>query len=83
VYGQPYRGFESLSLRQPAITGRVAGMIGRPGWSREFVGPEPCALCHREPRQARKGATVNGPTQVPQVNLGPISASPSTPTAGF
>ena len=47
---------------------------------RDFAGPEPCALCHRESRQARKGATVSGPTQVPQVHLGPIS--PDRPAVG-
>ena len=39
-----------------------------------FVGLEPCALRSREPRQAREGATVSGPPQVPQVTLSPIMA---------
>ena len=43
-------------------------------FGRKFAGPEPCALRHREPRQARKGATVSGARQVPQVHLGPISS---------
>ena len=38
----------------------------------KFMGPKPCALQSREPRQAREGATVSEPLQVPQVNLGPI-----------
>ena len=38
-----------------------------------IAGPKPCALRSRELRQARKGATVSGPSQVPQVTLGPIT----------
>jgi DNA polymerase III subunit gamma/tau len=51
----------------------VSDLVGPPSSRSKFMGPEPCALCRRQPRQARKGATARGPTQVPQVHLGPIS----------
>ena len=53
----------------------------------KLAGLEPCALLSREPRQARKGATVSGSPQVPQVHLGPITdgaglARPAPPPLG-
>ena len=46
------------------------------------MGLEPCALRFREPRQARKGATVSGSPQVPQVHSSPISVgNPGDPQA--
>src|SRR4030095_15991892 len=62
---------------------RPGASRSRPDRTENIVGLEPCATPSRQPRQARKGATVHGQRRAPQENLSPSPSRRRLPGSPF
>lgn len=62
MYGKPYRGFESLSLRHLKRFAAVSGFL----FFCRTAGGGSCAIGVCEPCQVRKEAALSGSSYVPQ-----------------